>query len=255
MKRKLKNQVAIISGGVGDIGFATALAMARSGADIALCDLEPSENVTDRLEQLQALGVKSFYQKVDVADSNAVCRYVEEVQNVLGIPQLIIANAAVTGIGRVHDISPEEWRRTIDVNLNGAFYFAQAATAPLLKRKLPGRVVFVGSWAGTTVHSHMPAYSVSKAGMSMLCKCLALELAPHHILVNEIAPGYVEAGLTGKIFKSDPEREKQARERVPTRLFMSAAEVADQIVYLCDPENKHITGATLLMDGGLSLKP
>jgi glucose 1-dehydrogenase len=118
---------------------------------------------------------------------------------------------------------------------------------------MPGRVVFVGSWAGTKVHQHIPAYSVSKAGLNMLCKCMALELAPHQILVNEIAPGYVAAGLTGRIWKDLPGEEEKSTRLVPIRAVMSAQEVAAQIVYLCHPANKHMTGSTLLMDGGLSL--
>ena len=88
----------------------------------------------------------------------------------------------------------------------------------------------------------------------MLCKCMALELAPKGILVNEIAPGYVDAGLTGRFWKEKPELRDKARGRVPTQRVIMAEEVADQIVYLCNPENKHMTGTTLLMDGGLSLK-
>jgi NAD(P)-dependent dehydrogenase (short-subunit alcohol dehydrogenase family) len=100
----------------------------------------------------------------------------------------------------------------------------------------------------------MIPYSVSKAGLRMLCQCMALELAPHHITVNEIAPGYVDAGLSGKIFDANPALREEARAKVPNRELISAAEVAAQVAYLCDPENRHITGSTLLMDGGLSLQ-
>ena len=99
----------------------------------------------------------------------------------------------------------------------------------------------------------MAAYSVSKAALSMLCKCFALELAPKNILVNEIAPGYVDAGLSGRNWRKMTEQRERAKERVPIRQLIEAQEVAEQIVYLCDPGNRHMTGSTFLMDGGLSL--
>lgn len=254
MEKLFDGQVAIISGGMGDIGFATAIALAKQGAHVALCGVRPLTAVAGKVDEILKLGVKCTYHEVDVADASAVNRWIEVVTETLGVPRLIIANAAVTTLAGIHQVTPDDWKRNLDVNLNGAFYLTQATTALLLKGGLSGRVVFVGSWAGANVHTHMPAYSVSKAGMTMLCKCMALELAPHRILVNEVAPGYVAAGLTGKIWQDDPKTEDIARECIPIGEVIFAEEVADQIVYLCGPDSRHMTGSTLLMDGGLSLK-
>src|SRR5690606_22557030 len=98
--------------------------------------------------------------------------WIERVNDTLGTATLIIANAAVTRFAGIHEITADQWLADMNINLNGAFYMTQAATAQLLEQRLAGRVVFVGSWAGTHVHAHMPAYSVSKAGMTMLCKCM-----------------------------------------------------------------------------------
>ena len=87
----------------------------------------------------------------------------------------------------------------------------------------------------------------------MLCKCMALELAPHNILVNEIAPGFVDAGLSGRSFEKNPVLKKESQEKVPIKKLISAGEVARQVVLLCHPLNEHMTGSTVLMDGGLSL--
>ncbi len=87
----------------------------------------------------------------------------------------------------------------------------------------------------------------------MLCKCMALELAPHQILVNEIAPGYVAAGLSGRIWEEQPGKLEEAIARVPIKKIMTVKAVAEQILYLCHPQQEHMTGMTLLMDGGLSL--
>lgn len=253
MEKIFKDQTAIISGGIGDIGFATAIEMAKRGAHVALCGRRSPDAVQEKLALIAAHGVQADYQQVDVADAGAVKRWIEGVNGTLGTATLIIANAAVTRFAGIHEITADEWLADMNINLNGAFYMTQAATAQLLEKGLSGRVVFVGSWAGTHVHAHMPAYSVSKAGMTMLCKCMALALAPHDILVNEIAPGYVDAGLSGRYLEANPDKVNELTERVPAKRLMSAEEVARQIVFLCHPENKQMTGSTLLMDGGLSL--
>jgi len=95
---------------------------------------------------------------------------------------------------------------------------------------------------------------VAKAGLRMLGQCLALELAPHDIAVNEIAPGFVDAGLTGKIYDANPGSRENSRTLVPNGRLIEAAEVGDQIAFLCDPANSHMVGSVHLMDGGLSLR-
>lgn len=253
MEKIFKDQTAIISGGIGDIGFATAMALANRGAHIALGDKRPYRDAADSIKMIEAVGVRCQYTTVDVSDARAVQNWVNEVENTMGLIRLVIANAATATMGGIHEISPAQWAGELNVNLNGAFYLTQAATAAMVRQKQPGRVVFVGSWAATHAHQHMPAYSVSKAGMSMLCKCMALELAPCGILVNEIAPGYVEAGLSGRLWSENSCSKERAVERVPTKMVIRAEEVAEKIVFLCDYNNKHMTGSTLLMDGGLSL--
>jgi len=248
-----EHQTVILSGGLGDIGRATALAFARQGAAISLCDLAPEGAAGEFLASLARYNVECRYSQVDIADSAAVRAWVNETEETLGTPGIIIANAAIVTLANLHTITPQQWSKELEVNLNGAFFLTQYATASLVARGLPGRVVFVGSWAGSSVHPHVPAYSVSKAAISMLNKCMALELAPYRILVNEIAPGYVDAGLSGRLWETNPGYRETAREKVPIKKVIPANMVARQILYLCHPRNEHMTGTTLLMDGGLSL--
>lgn len=254
MSKLFENKIVLVSGGLGDIGRAVSEAFAKHGAAIALCDLC---DATDGQKFLQRLKKKYHvpcqYHQVDVSEADAVESWIQETENNLGTPSIIIANAATVTLANIHQITSEQWSRELRVNLDGAFYMAQKATKRLVDKKLPGHVVFVGSWAAHAVHQNMPAYSVSKAGMRMLCKCMALELASHQILVNEIAPGYVQAGLSSKIWEKHHELSEQAIEKVPVKKIMSAETVALQILHLCHPLNEHITGSTLLMDGGLSL--
>jgi NAD(P)-dependent dehydrogenase (short-subunit alcohol dehydrogenase family) len=248
----LNGHTAIISGALGDIGRALTLAMAKAGAGVALCDLHESHEAEEILRTIRLLGPQARYDRVDVSDANAVEEWFETVEGYLGTPDLIIPNAAIVTLKDIRTITPDEWNRELSVNLNGACYMAQSGARRLLEKKQPGRIVFVGSWAGHRPHQHIPAYCAAKAGLRMLCQCMALDLAPDGILVNEVAPGYVDAGLTGRIFQEDPKLRERALEGLPTHELIQPEEVADQVLHLCDPKNRHMTGGTLLMDGGLS---
>jgi glucose 1-dehydrogenase len=253
VEKLFTESTVLISGGLGDIGRAIACQFARHGGAIALGDVRPPAQAEAFLGELHHYQVAAKYTQVDVAQAQAVQDWVLDVEKSLGPADIIIANAATVTLGGLHAITPEQWSRELRVNLDGAFYLTQSATARLLAHQRPGRVVFIGSWAAHAVHPHIPAYSVSKAGLRMLCQCLALELAPHRILVNEIAPGYVHAGLSARFWEQDPQLAHQAKDRVPIKKLISAEAVACQVVQLCHPDNEHMTGSTLLMDGGLSL--
>jgi len=239
---ELQPALAAISGGLGDIGLAIAGELQAAGAEVALADLAPES------------GKGNHYGQLDVTDPAAVEKWFDAVTEKFGrAPNLIIPNAATATFKRHFEVSSDEWRREIDVNLNGAFHFANAGASRLLKAARPGRIVLIGSWAGHAPHRNLPAYSVSKAGLRMLTRTLALELAPHGILVNEVAPGYVHAGLSGRVFSEKPEIADAAARHVPVRHLISAVEVARQVVFLCTGDAAHYAGMTLLLDGGLSL--
>lgn len=247
-------RVAIISGGLGDIGRAVALEFARHGAAVAVGDVRPPADAAELLGELRRHNIRARYDRVDVTDAARVREWVTAVEGDLGVADLVILNAAIVTVAGIGEVTPEQWSRELRVNLDGAFHLAQAAVLRLLRQKRPGRMVAIGSWAAAVPFAHIPAYCVAKAGLRMLCKCLALELAPHGILVNELSPGYVEAGLSQQVWEKNPgEREKAVRQ-VPTGKLIQPAEVARQVVALCHPDNQHMTGAVVLMDGGLSLR-
>jgi glucose 1-dehydrogenase len=254
MQKLFENRVALISGGLGDIGRSIAIEFAQQGAHIALCDLQEPVAAGTFLTELNQYNISATYNRVDVTDAKAVHSWIEEVEKKQGLADIIIANAAKVTLASLCEITPEEWSQELRVNLDGAFHLTQAATKKLIHHKQPGRVVFIGSWAGNRPHINIPAYCVSKAGLRMLCKCMALELAHHGILVNELAAGFVAAGLTGKIWEQNPGRSEIALQKVPIKKVMSAQQVAQQVIQLCHPDNEHMTGSTILMDGGLSLR-
>ncbi len=253
MEKIFEGKTVLLSGGLGDIGRSTAIEFAKQGANIGIGDILPSSEALGFQEVIKNFGVSCYYRHVDVTDAKAVQEWILASEKQIGVADIIIANAATVTIGNIQSITPEQWASELRVNLDGAFYLTKFATERLLHHGLPGRVVFVGSWAADSVHAHIPAYSVSKAGLRMLCKCLALELASNNILVNEIAPGYVDAGLSAGFWKENPNTKEMSQEKVPIKKIMSPETVAWHIVQLCHPKNEHMTGSTLLVDGGLSL--
>jgi glucose 1-dehydrogenase len=253
MSKTWDNKVVLISGGLGDIALSTALAFGREGARVALSDIRSDEAAGARLEQLRSESISFLYHPVDIGDGAAVSRWVAAVDQAWGRIDVAVVNAATVTQKSIADITAAEWQAEVQVDLNGAFFLAQQAAIYFSSHQTKGNIVFLGSWAAHAVHPHIPAYSVAKAGIRMLCQCMALEFAAQGIRVNEIAPGYVNAGLSKEVWNQQPALAETARARVPLGRLIEAGEVADQILWLCREENRHVTGSCLLMDGGLSL--
>lgn len=241
----LAGQTAIVSGGLGDIGRAIGRDLSRRGAAVALGDVRDPDG-----EFLAGLGPRARYDRVDVADAEAVRAWLHGVEGALGLPTIVVPNAATVTLKSLRELSADEWHREISVNLGGAFHLAHLAAHRLVAAGRPGRIIFIGSWAGHAPHAHIPAYCVAKAGLRMLMKQMALEYAPHDILVNEVAPGYVNAGLSRLV---DPGIGESQRMAVPVRRLLEPDDVAFSVAHLCDPRNRHMTGSVVLVDGGLSL--
>ena len=252
--KNLGGQVAIITGGLGDIGRATALELARRGADVAISDIRPPADAERLLRSLRELGVGAAYHNVDVRDADAVSSWIGDVERTLGAaPQLVIVNAAIVTPVNLRKITPQQWAAELRVNLDGAFYTAHAAALRLVAAKKPGRIVFLGSVAAHIPNVNIPAYCAAKAALRQLCKVMALEFAADGILVNEVAPGNVDAGLSRQVWDQMPGSRERAADEIPVRSLITPEDVARQVAHLCDPENRQMTGSTLLMDGGLSL--
>ena len=254
MEQKFKNKVVAITGGLGDIGKGIAKAFAEQGAKIAICDLHPIEKSYDFINSLkQQHAIDVDYHQLDVCSSKKVNEWIFNIENRLGTPEILIANAAAITPSSILDMQPEDWENNINVNLNGVFYVSQTVAKAMVNKQQSGYIIIMGSWAAHKVHPNLPSYSVAKAGLRMFCKCLGLELAPHKILVNELALGYVEAGLSEKMWKENPSKRIEAKNKVPVNELINVGAISEQILFLCDSRNKHITGTTILMDGGLSL--
>lgn len=244
--RPLRGQVAVISGGLGDIGRATAQVLRAAGATVALGDLAPAEAARRTMAGVH-------YTRVDVTKLSGVDRWLARVTRDLGVPSLVICNAGIVEPGTALGTTSAQWERTLAVNLTGAFFMAQSAARSMVAKKIRGRIVFIGSWAAHVPHRTITTYSVAKAGLRMAMKCLALELAPRGILVNEVAPGVVDAGLSGRIMAERRGHRARVLRKIPLARLLAADDVARGVASLCDPSSRHMTGSVLLLDGGLSL--
>ncbi len=232
----------LITGGLGDIGQATAAALrvADPGMAIQLCDVRaPSA----------PLPAGTIFRQVDVTDPAAVEAWIGDIPRL----RLAVINAATVSLGSLRDLRFADWKHGIDTNLNGAAYTAICAARAIAAHG-GGRIVLVGSWAADRAHPHIPAYGVAKAGLRMLGRLLALEFACDHVVVNELAPGLVDAGLSAQVWRDRPEMKAEAMRSVPNGRLITADEVAGEIVHLLLHASPHITGTTITMTGGIDLR-
>lgn len=249
-------EAVLITGACGDIGRATAAEFAASGTrQLALCDLLSEKDAEAHLAPLRRNGVNILYRQVDVTDGPAVTALVNEADAIFGRISLCLCNAGVVERGPLIDLSPDAWRRTLEVNLTGCFLTAQAAARVMSRRGCGGHIVLLSSWTQDEPRANIGAYCVSKSGLKMLARCMALELGSQGIRVNLIAPGFVDAGLTGKNLTANPQLRPTMESAVPLGRLISAEELARTIRMFCSPDGSYVTGATLLVDGGSSLHP
>ena len=223
----LSGKVAIVTGAGRGIGKAIAHAYAKAGAAVC-CAARTEAALRDTVQDIVAAGGQGLAVPTDVTQLAAVKQMVRVTVETFGGLDIMVINAGVSADGRhVEDSDPEEWRTTLDVNLFGAYYCAQAAI-PALKQRGAGKIITVGSGIG---HHGLPgssAYACSKAGLWMLTRVLAQELWPHNISVNELIPGPVVTSMAGAqaaqrqgVFGIEGEWVKTPEEVIPLALFLA----------------------------------
>ncbi|TLS49120.1 SDR family oxidoreductase [Paenibacillus antri] len=246
-----KGRTAIISGGLGDIGRAIALELAKQGVSLSLADVKTPNEAEAFLERLESEGCKAIYTQADLREPTAVEAWIHRTADSIGIPTLVISNAGIATRESFLTISVEQWNNEFAVNVVGALSMCRSAAQRMIREGLTGRIVLVGSWAAHRPNPKIPAYCASKAALRMLGQVMALELAEHGITVNEVAPGAVNAGLSSGNLQSMGE--ELIRAKIPVGGWIEPEEVAWQVAQLCDPRNRNMTGSVVLTDGGLSL--
>jgi meso-butanediol dehydrogenase / (S,S)-butanediol dehydrogenase / diacetyl reductase len=229
----------VITGGASGIGLATAERFHRDGARVAIMDLP---------EKLSALTLHSEWLAVpaDVADPSAVYEAYAKLDELNFTPDVLIANAGISVRKSVLEITPEEWERVISVNLNGVFYCAQAAARQMMRRG-SGTILMTASTNGKVGHMHYAHYNASKAGVLLLMRTMARELAPI-VRVNAVCPGYVWSPMQQAEYTE--EMVAKVDEQIPAKRHATCSEVAGLFAFLASPEAAYMTGAEIPIDGG-----
>lgn len=226
----LQDRVAVVTGAARGIGAEISRSLSDQGARVAGLDLV--RPTSDWL-----LGVEC-----DVADQRSVDRAIAEVVEKLGPPAVLVLNAGVFGITAIEDLDLSEWKRTLDINLTGAFLCARAVL-PHMRASGYGRVVAIGSSAGITGGArNVAAYAASKGGLLAFAKSIAREYAPFGITSNAVAPAFIDTEMiAGKGDFSD---------EIPVGRMGTPTDVASLVTYLCSQESGYVTGEVIDLNGG-----
>jgi 3-oxoacyl-[acyl-carrier protein] reductase len=242
----LRGKTAVITGAGSGIGAAIARIFASEGADLALLDLDPEQ--ADRVAtECTALGVKAIARRVDVTDSDDVKAAIDAAAEELGGLDILVSSAGILDETPFLELSPETFDKTLDVDLRGVFLAARWAAPHMVKRG-GGRIINISSQLGIKGGTGLAHYVSAKAGVIGLTKALALELAPHAILVNAIAPGPIFTPLIDGL-SEDWKTAKQAE--LPVGRFGTAEEVAPTALLLASsPGGNLYTGQTLGPNSG-----
>jgi NAD(P)-dependent dehydrogenase (short-subunit alcohol dehydrogenase family) len=242
--------VAIVTGSDSGIGRATAVRLALDGFDLGITWHDDERGGQETAEEVRGHGRRAEVRRLDLAYLPAAADVIDELADVLGGIDVLVNNAGGGRGGPVLELSYEDWRHTLAVNLEGAFLCAQRAARRMVEQGRGGRIVNV-----TSVHEYAPmtgntAYTVAKHGLGGLTKQLALELGRYGITANSVAPGMVATPMTG-LADEDPLDHPKAE--YPIARPGDAREIASCIAWLCSPDAAWTTGASFAVDGGFLL--
>jgi len=245
---KLAGRIALVTGGSRSIGRAIALAFAREGADVAINYVHHSEDALSAVREIEALGRRGLAVKADTSQRAQVHAMVEKVTARLGSIDVLVNNAGVQKRVYFLDLEEADWDWMLGVNLKGYFLVGQAVAAGM-KARGKGKIINVSSEAGGFPAQRMTAYCVSKAGVAMLTKCMALELAQYGIRVNALAPGLTRTDINRKDLE-DETFLKARLTRIPLGRVMAPEDLTGAAVFLASTDSEMMTGMTLQVDGG-----
>ncbi|NLX55209.1 MAG: SDR family oxidoreductase [Planctomycetaceae bacterium] len=247
----LKGSVALVTGGSLGIGRATCVALARAGAHVAINYRSHPDEADQVLQAVRDSGSRAIKIQADVADQQAVEDMVAQVVKHFGKLDIAIGNAAYSDREPFVEADMTGFRRTIEVTMWGAFYLTRAAAQVMIREGHRGSIVLVSSPHATIPVGGAMAFNMAKAALEAMARTAALELASHQVRVNVIQPGWVDT--PGERKYATEEALSRAARRIPLGRLGTPDEIAQSIMFLCDPRNEYMTGATLLVDGGISL--
>jgi NAD(P)-dependent dehydrogenase (short-subunit alcohol dehydrogenase family) len=246
----LENKVAVVTGSRRGLGKAFALAFAEAGADVAVWDkvIEGGE-LESVAREIQRFGRRSLAAQVDITRKAEVERLVQQVMDEFGYIDILMNDAAVIIRKPLVELEENEWDTVIDVDLKGYFLCSQAVAKRMVERK-QGNIINMASSAAFKPNKNKGAYDIAKAGVVMLTRTLAVELAAYNIRVNAIAPGATKTKFNEEMW-SNPEHYLQSVAKIPLGRWAETSDIIGSALFLASDASSYITGHTILVDGGI----
>lgn len=243
---RLRDKVALITGGARGIGQAIAMTFAREGADIVVADVNLEIAQKTALE-IEGLGRQAMALAMDVTNYEMVQEGINKILDKMGKVDILVNNAGITKDNLLLRMSLADWDAVINVNLKGTFNCIKAVSRPMIKQR-SGRIISIASIIGLMGNSGQANYAASKAGIIALTKTVAKELASRNINANAVAPGFIQTEMTAKLSE---EIKKKMQEAIPLGKLGTPEDVANVCLFLASDESSYITGQTITVDGGM----
>jgi NAD(P)-dependent dehydrogenase (short-subunit alcohol dehydrogenase family) len=247
----LSGRVALITASSQGIGRACALALAKAGADIILGQRTKNSD-SDLCAEIRSLGRQVLAVQMNVSNLDEIQSAVAEAHAFFKHIDILVNNAGIGAPNAAEKVTEKDFDDTLMVNLKGTFFTSQAVGKIMIEQR-QGKIINISSQAGFVALPTESIYCMTKAAISHLTKCLALEWAPYNINVNAVAPTFIETPGTKK-WLDDPEFRQSVINRIPLERIGSPMDVAEPVVFLASPAASMITGATLMIDGGWTIK-
>ncbi|MCK0104423.1 glucose 1-dehydrogenase [Pseudohalocynthiibacter sp. F2068] len=248
----LNEKVAFVTGGNRGLGLGMAEGLANAGANIVIAARDEKKNA-DAIEKISANGGLAIGVRCDVADPVSVKSAFAQVVKQLGRVDIVVNNSGTSCRFRPEDTPDEEWDRVMDVNLKGPFMVAREAY-PYFLASGGGKLINIASMMSIFGGEYDTAYAPSKGGIVQFTKVCAIAWAKDNIQVNSILPGWLYTDLTQSYLKKFPDQEKLIRERTPAGRWGEPGDLAGPVVFLASSASDFVTGASLIVDGGYSIK-
>ena len=240
-------QVALVTGASSGIGRHFAEVLAAAGATVALA-ARRADRLAELAGEIESRGGTCLPVACDVTRQDSIAAAITAAEAQLGPLSILVNNAGVVVSKPLFEHTEEDWDYVVDTNLKGAWLMAREFAHHLVEKKRPGRIINIASVLGFRTIGRVPAYCAAKAGLIHLTSVLAMELARHRILVNALAPGYVETDFNREFFQT--EAGKNLIGRIPLKRIGQPGDLDGALLFLASPASAYVTGAVLSVDGG-----
>jgi len=246
----LSGRRAVVTGGSRGIGRGLALGLAQAGADVVVVFRQAERAAQEVVQAIEQMGREAHAFQHDVSYVEGVPGLVERIWSQVGPVDILVNNAGLASLETFDTVTSEGWDRTMGVNVKGPFFLSQQFAIRMIGRGRGGRVINISSTNGFQAEAHLAAYNTSKAALEMLTKSLAIELAPHSITVNSVAPGLIETEIADE-FEVAPGFWEHVVEHVPLGHLGAPRDCVGAVVLLAGDAGAYITGQAIVVDGGI----